>query len=270
MRTMKLFASCLVMGALALSAVAQPEKPASDRPSQPPAGDRPPGDAPRPRMGMPALSPEKAKAAWEAQAKGVAAGLGLDETKTNAVVKAYTDSRVSHNQATEKLRKERRDAGGGGGGGPDAMADMRKKAEEMLKGEREKLEKALAASLSAEQVTKAMEPLGTFNPQWDVLTDTVSGFGLDSTKAADASKALQEYVVAMGKGRNSEDRDAARAAMQEARKSMLETMKGLLTEEQNKKFTAAVNGGRGRGDGPGPGGGGEDPAPRRRPGSGGG
>lgn len=266
MRTMKLLASCLVMGAMAFSAAAQDEKPADPKPAQPPAGERPPGEAPRPRMAAPALSPEKAKAAWEAQAKGVAGGLSLDETKTAAVVKAYTDARTSFSQANEKLMKERRDAGEGAG--PQAAADYRKKAEEMLKSEREKFEKALtAASLTTEQTAKAMESLGTFNRQWDLFTDTILGFNLDAKKGAEAAKALEEYVIARGKQVASEDREAARASMQEARRKMLETMKGILTEEQNKTFTAVANGGRPGGGG---GGGGEEPAPRRRPGGGGG
>lgn len=263
----KMIVASIAVGSIGLTASAQ-NAPSKDKqpppPSekQPPPGDKPP--PPRAREGMgprEPLSPEKSKAAWAAQAKGVSARLGLDETKSAAVVKAYTEARQSQGDAADKLRKdamEKRQEGGG-----EAFAEIQKKIDELNKTEREKFEKALSSSLSADQTSKASASLGLFNRQWDVLTDTVLGFNLDAKKSSDAANAVEDYVVSFSKvrpGQPNEDRAAARTAMQEARKKLSDTMKAMLTEDQFKKFEGAMAGGM-RAPGPRGGGQGGDHAP---------
>lgn len=270
MRCLKTVMLAAAVGGLCTVAMAQ-EKPAGQPGEKPPAPRAPEGgQPPRGDRGMGGqLSPEKAKAAWEAQATGVAAGLGLDAEKTKTLVTAYTDARHSQNAAMDKMREEMRKAREEGGGGGGGFAEMQKKLEEMNTSEREKFRKAIAGALSAEQVSKAMATLGTFNRQWDGMADAVLGFKLEKAKLDAANKAMEEYVASVSNAPR-DDREAMRTAMQAARKKLLDTMKANLTEEQLGKFETAM--GRG-GMGPRGGAGGGDeppPAPRRGRGGGGG
>ncbi len=244
----------LVAGCLGSSAIAQ-EKPAGQpdaKPGQPGGGGAGGGGgAPRGRGGggmLPPLAPEKAKAAWEAQAKHVASGLGLDAPKTAALSKAYAEARTSHTEAGEKLRTEAMKTVQDGAR-PDVAA-MQKKLDELNASEREKLQKAIAATVTAEQATKAMATLGTFSRQWDVMTDAMIGFKLETAKEAGAYKAMDDFVIASEKLRTSDDREARRTGMTEARKKLGEAMKAVLSEEQFKKFETLLPGG-GRGGRPG-------------------
>ena len=208
------------------------------------------------------VSPEKAKAAWEVEAKGVAGRLGLDAEKTKALAKAYSDARESHTAAQTKMFDEMR------GGGGD-RTEMRQKMEDMNKAEREKFEKALGATVNADQKTKVMGSLGTFNQQWDRVADAIVGFNLEPKKHQDVLNAVEDWVVAQGKARANMaggDREAAQTAMQESRKKLVDTVKPLLTEDQLGKFEAAM----GRGGRGGPGGPGGNPPRRNRDGGGGG
>jgi hypothetical protein len=213
------------------------------------------------------MSPEKAKAAWDLQAHGVAKHHGLSEDQAKTVAKAYAEARESQKTAADKQRKElmekARDGAAGGGGrglGPEAMKAM----EDLNKGEREKFEKALVAGgISAEQAGKLSASLGQFNPAWDVMVDTLAGFKLDAAKQQEGLNAIEAFVMAGSKARtgNPEDREANREAMQGARTKLTDSLKGILDEEQLKKFESTIRGagGRqgGRPGGPGgPGGGG--------------
>lgn len=241
MRSLPILVSCLTIGLASFAACAQ---------------DGPPGGPPRREggrqgMGQP-LSPEKAKAAWEVQAKGVAADLALSPEQTKALTDAYAAARTSQGEAADKMRKDMMEKAQEEGA-QTAFAEIQKKTEELVKSEQAKFSKALSATLNPAQVSKAMESLGEFGAarQWDVLTDVITGFGLDSAKTAAANKTLREYVIAVGKARGGEDREAARTAMGEARKTMTDSMKGMLTEDQFAKFQASMGGGRGGQGGPG-------------------
>jgi hypothetical protein len=257
--------SCVALGAMAFSASAQ-DQPRGGGGGPPPGGPPPGGGPGGAFMGQPPLSPEKAKAAWEFQGKGVASSLGLTDEQTAALVKAYTAARTSHGEASEKLRKEMQDKMREGGG-RDGFAEMQEKMDALNKSEREKLQKALlAGGLTSGQTERALTTLGSFSRQWDGMADAVIGFNLEAGKLTPARKAMEEFVATTAKARESGDREAMRDAMQEARKKLSDTMKGLLTEEQFGKFEASMGGMRGRGPG-GPGGGGDRP---QRGGGGGG
>lgn len=266
MRSLNVFVSCIALGTLALSATAQNEPPA--RPAVRPAR---PADAGAPQPGGPGgarpqqLSPEKAKAAWEVEATGVAKRAMVEDAKIKDVVKAYSEARASYDAAAEKMRAEMRakaeDKGGGndkGGGGGGRGAEMMKAMEDLNKAEREKLQKALGAAVSQDQTTKLMASLGTFNRQWDAMADSISGFGLEAKKQQDALNAVEDYVVAQAKirgGGPDADPEARRSANQESRTKLTDSLKKVLSEEQMKKLEPMLGGGRGRGPG-GPGGGG--------------
>ncbi len=269
MKTVRALAACCVVAGVGMSVLAQDTKPAEKPAGQPREG----GPAPREggqRMAAPVLSAEKSKIAWKAQAEGVAASLTLDAEKTAALVKAYDEARGANLESTEKLRKqiaEKREQGEEGRAG---IEELRNQLLEVGKTSRENIEKAFGAILTPEQVTKAMSSLGTFNRQWDIMTDSVLGFSLDSAKNAEATKAMQKFVETMSNARREPGQQGGGGGMGEARNTLMDSMKKLLSEEQFGKFQAATGmGGRRGGEGQPPPGGGEG-EPRRRPGGGGG
>lgn len=284
MRALKLLACCVVVGGMSMTVLGQETKPGGDRPARPARGERPEG-AGQPRE---ALSAEKTKAAWELQATGVAKRLTLKDDQVKAVVKAYTEARTSHNTAAEKLReelankasegnkdekKDKKDAKpegkpdakpdgekrpGGAGGRAGMRPEAAKKMEELNTAEREKLQKALGATLTTEQTTKAVASLGTFSRQWDTMADAIAGFKLEAAKQQTALEAIEDFVVAQGKARTTSegDRDAVRTAMKESREKLAESLKKVLSEEQVKTFEESMRGAmRGAGGPGGPGGG---------------
>lgn len=207
------------------------------------------------------LAPEKAKAAQELEATGVAKRNGLNEEQTKALVKAYIDARASHQTAADKLRQEMMDKARDGGddqGGRRGMGqEMMKAMQDLNKSERSKFETALGSSITADQKSKALASLGTFNAQWDRWVDALAGFKLEAAKQQDGLNAIEDFVVSQGKAQGG-DREEMRAAMQEGRAKLVESMKKVLTEEQFAKFQESMGGGRGgrpRGEGGGEGGG---------------
>lgn len=275
MRKLTILLSCLVLGGPTLSALAQGEK----KPEQPPAGDRP-GRGNRPgggggggggggpggggMMRGPQMDPTKAKAAQELEATGVAKHAGLNEAQTKSLITAYLAARESHGAAAAKMRQEMMDAAQNGGDRPD-MSVMQQKMQDLNKSERDKFQKALGSSLSAEQTAKIMASLGTFNAQWDRYVDSLAELKLDAAKQQQGLDAIESYILASEKARSG-DRDAMRDAMQDAREKLNESMKKILSEEQFNKFESGMRpGGRGQG-GPGGGDGGQQ---RRRPRDGG-
>lgn len=241
-----------VVPSLPLLAQDAPSQPQEERPGARPGGPRGPGG---PGMGMggfggPQLSAEASKAAWEAEAKGVASSLGLDAEKTAAVVSAYTAARESHNRALEAMRKKMMDEGDE----PDRerFAEMREAMDKMNRTERGKLERALTDAIDTEPAKKAMESLGTFSRLWDGMVDAVLGFKLEEAKQAEALKAIQNYVAATGKARAAgpdADRDAMRLALMEARDTLTSALKPILSEEQMAKIEPMMGRGGGGGRG---------------------
>lgn len=257
MKTWRSLLCTAVIGGLAFSASGQnaPQKqPANNPPpAEAPAPGNGPGGGPRAPRGMTPLAPEKAKAAWELQATGVAKRLGLDAEKTTAVVKAYTSARESQGAGFDKLRQEAMDRARDGGGDPQNRgADMMQAMDELNTAERAKLEKALQATLTPEQTTKALASLGTFNRQWDTIVDNLASLGLEPAKQQAALEAVEQYMIDTAAARGGGDREAMRAAVQEARAKVLAALKPVLSDDQYAKFEATLApggrmGGGGRG-----------------------
>ena len=106
MRSFNLLVPCLAIGLTGISALAQDaprrgNRPEGERPAGQPGGGQPGERGGGGQRGM-QLSPEKAKAAWELTATGVAKRLGLNEEQTKGVVKAYVDARTSHTAASQR------------------------------------------------------------------------------------------------------------------------------------------------------------------------
>lgn len=161
----------------------------------------------------------------------------------------------------EMMQKARED-----GPNPEMMRDMMKKAEEVNASEREKLQKALTASIGADATAKVMPSLGLFSRQWDSVVDVFSTFKLESAANQTGMNAIEEYAISnaaaqakmreMQANRDAQggqpDREGMRAAAQEGRQKLVDAMKPILNKEQLTKLEEAIPGG-GRG---GPGGGG--------------
>lgn len=289
MNCVRLVLCGIALGSFSFGALAQNQQsgqqPGQQSERQP--GQRAPGEGRGPGMGFGGrqLSPEKAKAAWELQAKGVAGRLGLNEAQTKSLVSAYLTAREAQGTAAEKIRQEAMQAGQEGG--MEAMRESMKKIEEVSTTQRENLKKALAGSLSSEQVEKAMASLGTFNRQWDRVVDVFGTFKLDAAQQQQGLNAIEDYAVTLAAaqaqaqaamnqrraegggpgegggagGGGAGERNGIRTANQEGRQQLLTALQPLLNKEQVTKIEEALPG---AGRGPGGAGGG------RRGGGGGG
>src|SRR5690349_3312899 len=103
MRCLKTIVSTFALCAMTIPALAQDDggkaPPAGDAPRQrPPRGEGAAGPGQRPGQ----LTPEKAKAAWDLEAKGVAHTLGLNADQTAKLTAAYSQARADNNKSMEK------------------------------------------------------------------------------------------------------------------------------------------------------------------------
>ena len=193
---------------------------------------------------FPQLPPEKAKAAWEAQAKRVSTSNGLDQEKTGKVTTAYVEARQSFAEAVKAAREDARERSRGMGR-EDAVREEQRVTIDVRNHEREKLQTALGSSLDRDQLGKVMPLLGAFDVQWDFMVDSLTEMKLDAEKNTKAMDAVESFVLAMSKVRNGGgDVQALREASVKSRAELDETMKTLLTEEQMVKFHTATNFGR--------------------------
>lgn len=262
-------ASAFSFGALAQDQQTQKQPPAQRAPGGPREGGGGPGGG---GMGMGRqLSPERAKAAWTAQATGVATRVGLNADQTKATVAAYLAARESQGAASDKMREEAMQKAREDGAGPETMRNMMTKGEELNTAEREKLQAALTTAIGADATAKVMPSLGLFSRQWDNIVDVFSTFKLDSANQQKGMNAIEEFSVASaaaqakaraaraanpggGEGGAPPDREAMRTAAQESRQKFLDTMQPILNKEQLTKLEESLPG-AGRG-GQGGGGGG--------------
>lgn len=216
-------------------------------------------------MGGRQLSAERAAAAWNLQATGVAARLGLNAEQTKATVAAYNAARESQRSIGDKMREEMMQKAREDGPNPEMMRDMMKKAEEVNATEREKLQAALTTAIGADATAKAMPSLGLFSRQWDGLVDVFSTFKLESGPQQTGLNAIEDFAVtnaaALAKAREMQanrgedgappNREGMRAAAEEGRQKLIDAMQPILNKEQLTKLEEAIPG-AGRG---GPGGG---------------
>jgi len=264
--------------ALALAAISLPAYAQNDPagPGAPPPGSRRPQAAYR-------LSPEQALAAWQIEAAGFARGLGLPEDVQRLVVDAYVKARQSYRQGVEKLRPEprqrpprdgRRRAGGRAGNPdePDNAAapsdddstgrpargqarqrddrprdEFRQKMADLLAAEKKKLRADLQKILAGGQLGYAIDLLGTFSAEWDVMVHAVTELKLDQAKQTKALQLIKAYIAETDGpvGNETGDRRAAMRQRFEARRTMLQAIEGLLTDDEFAAFRRAVPAGPG-------------------------
>jgi hypothetical protein len=181
------------------------------------------------------LSPEKAQAAWELAAKGVAGRLSLSAEQTTALSRAYVEARTTMRSKMEELRKQR-----DSGGDVNPMEAQR----DAEAGVKKTFDKALAdAKISDANVTKINAslgaPVGLNGRPWDRMVDTIAGMKLDSAKQQTALNSIEDYMVSMSKTMETMrggDREGAQKSMADAREKLNAELKVALTEEQMKTF----------------------------------
>jgi hypothetical protein len=247
MRVLSTLVSVLAVGVMCAAAAAQDAPPrrggGAGGEGAPPA--QRPGSGGAVRGGQ--LAPEKAKAAWELQARHLAQDLGLNDEQTKNIVAAYVDVREKHAESMRQLMEKMRE-----GRGSDADENPQARRDELQKAfgdlntaDREKLQAELAKSLNADQVSKAMVPLGSFSANWDMMVSTVSGFNLDQEKNKKAMDLMQSFVTMVTKIGEETEPEARRDANQQARTKLSDEMKAILTEDQFGQFQRTLGGGRG-------------------------
>ncbi len=213
--------------------------------------------------GGPRLAPEKQEAAWTIEVKCVAQELKLSDEVAGKVAELYKASRKSLQEATQKLLQDSQG---------DRMAMMQGMMD-LRTAETAKLETALKGKLDEAQTKAAMASLGTFNPMWDLMVDTLSEFKLEAKKQTDALKAIKVYVEGSGKAQAdamaSMDFQSLRDEMQKLKEKLDTDLTPILSAEQlaqwKTKTTPQRRGPGGPGGPGGPAGSGAPGAPAQPP-----
>jgi hypothetical protein len=99
--------------------------------------------------------------------------------------------------------------------------------------------------LSEDHAGEATELLGSFSRTWDSLVLAIADFGLEEPAKASALGFINDYMAGYNQSRNETaaggDEEAAREAARELRRELRETldaqMTGILSEEQQAKWS---------------------------------
>ena len=179
--------------------------------------------------------------------------IGASDGEIAKVVAAYIAARTSQNAAMREARQAWREEGGGGGGGGRGNFQALR---EITTKERDSLQAALGAIVSADKAATAIESLGTFNRQWDMMANTLAAFGLGEEKQNACLTTIADYVVSSDKARSeafaNQDFQSFRTISQEQKSALDTLMAKQLSEEQLatwKEKTARRGFGGGRGGG---------------------
>lgn len=231
-RYLAVFSSLFVLGGLMYS----------DASAQGPGGNR--------------LSPEKAQAAWSAQASGIASEAGLSSSNAEKLASAYASSRESQGTALRELFSSGQRA-------PGMFQEMQTLNEK----ERKALAEALGEFLSDGEVGKVIALLGTFSRNWDRLISGLLGLELEDGVGEKVYPMISAYVVKSDKARSeamaSGNFQGIRESSRVLRQELNGQVSGVLSEEQMAAWKSATarpqfggGGGRpgGRPSGGGPGG----------------
>lgn len=256
MRPMTMFIATIAFATLALPATAQ-----DDRPERPNRGER--GQR---FQRVERLDPEQARAAWELQAATVAREIGAADDVSKQIVATYVAARADMAQAVAEAIADRRDRrrseieGDRGDDGGDARGRRGRGGDrarglalgidrEMVEAHRAKLRTALASHVTdTAKLDRAMASLGAFNRSWDNMAHALNELSLETTAAHAAHSAVERYVVALTRVRESDDRESRRDAMRDARETLEDELEHVLDESQMESFRDALGGRGARGD----------------------
>ena len=207
----------------------------------------------RPRFGLPA---DKADAAQTLEAQHVAGKLGLSQENTTKLVAAYKAARKAYGEA---IRSNRSNIAKPEEGAPvDRQARMKARREQQQKATAEACEtlrKAVSAFLNENQTKTAVEKLGIFDMQWDMMVDTLAGFKLGE-KQDKALELVNGYVVERAKTMatlfsGSGDTSGLREKLTGMSAKLDQDLAAILSEEQLAKWKETTTMGPGRGMMPG-------------------
>lgn len=172
------------------------------------------------------FNPEELAKAWGVEASSVAKSLSLNEEQSKKLLDAYKASRESLGKAMADLR-----SGGSDGGGREAF----RKA---VTDERAKFETALKGFLDADQTSKVLASLGSFDLRFDLMTNSLAGLGLEEKAMADAMGVVSAYIAESAKAREAAggDRDKMRETAKPLRDKLDADLGKILTAEQVAKL----------------------------------
>ena len=182
----------------------------------------------------PRLEPEQAAAVWELQATSTAKEAGLSSGDASDLLEAYKAAREAHGKALRELFEEgeRRE------GGWEAMRELTEE-------HRADLEDAVGEFIDdEEQLEKVMEPLGSFNRQWDGYVHAAIGLKLDDEVQGAALKhivaSVTETQSVMKEAIEFEDFEGIREDFRDIRDEMNEALAKILSDEQMAVWTKAT------------------------------
>jgi hypothetical protein len=160
---------------------------------------------------------------WKTEVKGIAAELGLTKDRQSKLTEVFIAARKRQRDAVRALPEE-----------ADRIKS-RAAIEVVNVKERTSLEKALQGILTAEQMTKALPLLGSFNHRWDSMVKTLSTLKLEKEKLHASLKLVGTFVTEYDKARSEAAASGTRFSSSVTRdlKAKLDAgMTPLLTAEQ--------------------------------------
>jgi peroxiredoxin len=235
---MKMFAS-VAMTATLLSTPALAQNDAGGRGSRP---ERPA-----------APSAEQMASTWTWQAKGLAHDMKLDANATKQLVEAYVTSRTELSAKLAASRPGRGEGAGGEGegrGGSGGRGDRGGRGgmnPEIIDAARSSLSSALKPILDGKQLDAAMNSIGRFNRQFDMMSMALIDMKLDEAKTLAAMTPMRDFVVGMDELREAGDREGMREGMMELRENLEAGLSKALSTEQAETLLASMRRGGGRG-----------------------
>ncbi len=188
------------------------------------------------------MDPEQQEAVWTLAARGVAHELDLSAENTTELIDAYLAARESYDAARAEMMGSFTPGGdmggftpGGGmpggdatGGGMRGGGIMGGQNLEFVTAERDKLEEALQGFLSEEQVTQALELLGTFSSDWDNLLNVIVGFELEGETLYKALAAISKYILDLEETTANAMANQDFQTMMSARQTLKTTLDGAM------------------------------------------
>ena len=225
--------------------------------------------------GFGGIDPEQMAKAWGTQAASVAKSLSLNDEQSKKLLDAYTASRGSLAKSlmagalptlpalpgapgatgTPGIPGTPGTPGTPGGPGNAGGAARGESVRKAMTDERAKFETALKGFLDADQTSKAMAALGSFDFRWDMMVNSLDSLGLEDKAKAEAMGAVSSFVAESAKAREAAggDRDAMRTKGMELRTKLEADLGKVLSADQLTKLKEMPGFRRGGGPG-GPGG----------------
>lgn len=232
-RRIPLLATCLIGVVAALASHGQ------SPPSTPPAAEKP-------------AYTDKQVESWTHQARAAVARSGVTGEEAKKIIElsvgsrkrlAETVAQLRHDwleMTEERLREIRQ--GGGSGAGLFDRSDLQRSINLAAERERRKLADELVKIIERDKARAIFPSLAAMDAKVDGLVSLLISFELPEPVLDGSIEAVQSWHIRTMAARAmpSENRVFATEEIRQAREAMLEKARGLLSEEQFRKFSAAV------------------------------